>query len=81
MKSIDLVRLAKLYAGHRGLALSTVATYAQRDGKFFARLENSGGCTLKVAARVLGWLSDNWPTDLEWPSDIPRPPRAKREAA
>ena len=81
MKSIDLVNLAALYAAHVGLTVSTVATYAQRDGKFFARLAEGGGCTLRVAERNLRWFSDNWPNDLEWPRDIVRPPKGKREAA
>ena len=30
---------------------------------------------------ALNYFSAIWPADLEWPSDIPRPPKAKREAA
>lgn len=78
---IHLVTLAQIYAGHVGLAVSTVATYAQRDGKFFSRLEAGGDCTSRVSNRVCTWFVDHWPADLTWPSDIPRPPKSKKEAA
>lgn len=81
MDSIKLVTIAQIYASHRGLALSTVSTYAAQDGKFFGSLRDGAGCTLRRAARVLDWFSANWPTDLEWPRDIPRPAKGKREAA
>jgi len=82
MKPIDLVRLAELYANHLGLSTGTVATYAQRDGKFFGRLKDGGDCTLRVASRITVWFSDHWPDDLMWPADIPRPTKStKTEAA
>lgn len=81
MNAIDLVRLAEEYARHCGLTLSTVSTYAQRDGKFFDRLRGGGCCTLRVAERNVRWFDSNWPRDLEWPRDIPRPSKSKKEAA
>lgn len=80
MKTETLVTLAETYAAHRGLALSTVSTYAATDGKFFPELKKGAGCTLRRAARVLAWFSDNWPADLEWPRDIPRPAQKRRVA-
>ena len=80
MKTETLVTLAETYAAHRGLALSTVSTYAATDGKFFPELKKGAGCTLRRAARVLDWFSDNWPADLEWPHDIPRPATKRRVA-
>lgn len=76
-----LVAIAEAYATHRGLALATVSTYAARDGKFFGSLQGGASCTLRRADRVLGWFSENWPADLEWPRDIPRPPKSKKEKA
>jgi hypothetical protein len=80
MKTSDLVRLADAYARHRSLSMSTVSTYVRNDGKFFDKLKGSSGCTLKTAAAVLKWFSDNWPVDLEWPGDLDRPSKAKRAA-
>jgi hypothetical protein len=65
--------LADLYAGHTGLTLSTVATYAIQNSRFFDRLEQGGSCTFKTAGRMVNWFSDNWPADLEWPRGIARP--------
>ena len=82
MKTDTLIGLAEAYAAHRGLTLSTVSTYADNDGKFFPELKRGASCTLRRAARVLSWFDENWPADLEWPRDIPRPqPRKKKESA
>ena len=81
METKTLTELAEGYAAHTGLKLSTVSTYAACDGKFFRNIGAGAGCTLKKAARLVAWFSDHWPCDLEWPRDIPRPPRNKKEAA
>lgn len=81
MNTETLVTLAETYAEHRGLALSTVSTYAATDGKFFPELKKGASCTLRRAHRVLSWFGANWPADLEWPRDIPRPTKGKKEAA
>lgn len=81
MDTKTLVNLAEDYAGHNGLKLSTVSTYAANDGKFFGRLKDGAGCTLRKASALLAWFSDHWPEDLEWPRHIPRPPRGTRSAA
>jgi len=81
MDKRDLVRLGELYAAHVGLELSTVSTYAANDGKWLASLRGSASCTLRKAAVVMLWFSDRWPSDLDWPADIPGPPKPKKEAA
>lgn len=77
-----IVQLANAYAAHRGLKLSTVSTYAAKDGKLFARFSNAqASCTLRRAEILLCWFSEHWPADLAWPRDIPRPTKSKKEAA
>jgi len=79
MNTDMLIKLAETFAAHRGLKLSTVSTYAAVDGKFFRELKSGAGCTLRRADRVLNWFHNNWPDDLAWPSDVPRPEaRAKK---
>lgn len=80
MDTQTLVKLAESYGAHRGLKLSTVSTYAATDGKFFGRLKSGAGCTLRKASVLIAWFSDNWPEDLEWPSDIARPNPKQRAA-
>lgn len=77
MNTADLIEQAKTYSGHTGRTLSTIGSYAVRDGKFFDRLGRGGNCTLKTAQRIVSWFDENWPADLEWPSDIPRPSEVK----
>lgn len=81
MDKRDLVKLGEFYAAHVGLKLSTVSTYAANDGKWLAGLKGSTSCTLRKASSVVAWFSDNWPSDLAWPADIPRPDKPKKEAA
>lgn len=80
MNTQSLLHLAQIYADHRGLKLSTVATYAARDGKFFKSLAAGSGCTLGKAARIIDYFDANWPEDLEWPAAVSRPSRKRRTA-
>ncbi|TNF16795.1 MAG: hypothetical protein EP320_00600 [Rhodobacteraceae bacterium] len=80
MKVQDLVTLAKAYKTHRGLKMSSLGAYSANDGKFFTRLEQGGGCTIKTAQKVIDWFDQNWPADLEWPHGLERP-STKRSAA
>lgn len=80
VKTEHLIRLGLAYAAHARFELSTVSTYAANDGKWLARLQGGASCTLRKAEVVCQWFADHWPSDLEWPADIPRP-TAKKEAA
>lgn len=73
MNTDMLIALAETLSAHRGLKLSTVSTYAAGDGKFFGSLKSGSGCTIRRAENVLNWFHENWPDDLAWPQDIPRP--------
>lgn len=77
----DLVKLAQTMSKHTGLSLSTIGTYGANDGKLFSRWGSGGGCTLKTSSALLRWFSNAWPDELMWPDEIPRPPRARKEAA
>ncbi|MFN4191857.1 MAG: hypothetical protein ACK4FR_02845 [Tabrizicola sp.] len=79
--SNHLLCLADLYGLHHGLSHWRVSYLVRGDGQFFHKLKTGKSCTLRTAARVLSWFSDNWPEDLEWPAEIARPPKSKREAA
>jgi hypothetical protein len=81
MGSDTIKRIAEIYAGHQGLKLSTLGAYVVNDGKFFTRIANGGDCRSRTVIRVLQWFADHWPSDLEWPRDIPRPAASLRRAA
>ena len=50
-----------------------------RNPSFFPQLTEGRTCTLRIYCRVIQWFSDNWPADLAWPSDIPRPAPTRKE--
>lgn len=80
MTNEQIKTLFAAYCGHTKRKPSTVGNYAVNDGKFFERIEGGRTCTISTAQKLLGWLSDHWPADLEWPRGIPRPIRSKEAA-
>ena len=72
--------LAETMATHQGVTHYAISMRALGKGDFFKKLIAGGDCRTATAARVLSWFDANWPADLEWPRDIPRP-TAKRRVA
>ena len=70
----NITRLINQAADAMGVSPGTIGSYAGGSGDFYGRLEAGCDITSRRAARVVQWLSDNWPEDLPWPADIPRPP-------
>lgn len=81
MEQTNLIKLAELMARHISRSEATVSTWCVGHARLFKRLRENQGCTIKTANRALHWFHTNWPEDLEWPSDIPRPKKPKKEAA
>ena len=77
MTEEQLLNLARVLAEHRGWTLSTVATYAAGDGKFFKRVEEGTSPRGNTIRRVADWFDENWGDDLDWPASIPRPSHPK----
>ena len=77
-----MITLATTLAAHDGVTHFAISMRALGKGDFFKNLMAGGDCRTTTAARVLSWFDENWPADLEWPRDIPRPqPRKKKESA
>ena len=77
----DTLLLMKHYALRRRVALTTLGRHIVSNSTLAERLA-SGRVTVATVRRVEQWLSDNWPDDLDWPADIPRPaPRREGKAA
>ena len=68
-----LWRLCTIFAARTRRRLSTVSRLATGSGETIARLRNGRTITMRRAARALQYLSDHWPDDQEWPTEIPRP--------
>jgi hypothetical protein len=71
-----LSTLCDAYASHFNVSHWRVSFLARGDGQFFKKMREGKSCTLRTATRVFQWFSDHWPTDLEWPADVPRPPKS-----
>lgn len=60
---------------------STVARLSTGDWRFFDRLKEGASFTARKYDTVMAWFSVNWPDDVVWPHDVPRPfPRAANDA-
>ena len=82
MMPSDVIKLIDAAAEASGLSPHTIGRYASGNGNFYGRLKRGLDLTTRRAARVIQWLSDHWPEDLDWPSDIPRPtPNPDRKEA
>ena len=77
----DTLTLMRLYAKRRRVELTTLGRLMRSSSTVAERLAE-GRVTVATVRRIERWLSDNWPDDLDWPADIPRPaPRPEDEAA
>ena len=79
----DLLAVCDAFRSPSGLSESRLGTLTAGNPSFYPRLRTGASCTVKLYGRVLEWFSRNWPADLEWPPDVPRPEPSpeKRRAA
>jgi len=54
---LNLISLAQAFSEGTSLKLSTISTYAAKDGKFLTRIMSGGGCTTRRAVRVMVWCN------------------------
>jgi len=80
VSKVALITLAETLATHQGVTHFAISMRALGKGDFFKKLMAGGDCRTATAARVVTWFDANWPSDLEWPADIPRP-KQKKEVA
>lgn len=78
----QLIQVATIYAQAAGLASGSASRRVFKDGKTLPRLMAGGDVTTGTFESAMAWFAANWPADLDWPSDIPRPaPQQPNEAA
>lgn len=80
MISEHLITLVQTLAVHTGRSEATLSNKAAGNATLFERLREGKGCNILTAEKVLNWFAANWPDDLEWPRDVPRP-SSKKDAA
>lgn len=81
MDNLHLIALAETYGSHVRRSEATISNHIAGHARLFSRLRSGKGCTVKTYQRALHWFSSNWPCDLEWPADIPRPSGKSEDAA
>lgn len=69
----NVVILSKLYADTTGRQITTVGRLCCGDSRLVKRLKCHGSLSRRVYLRITQWFSNNWPHNLPWPDDIPRP--------
>lgn len=70
----QLLALAASLAKHQGVTHYAISQRLLGRGDFFAKLQQPNrDIRYGTYKRVLISFSKCWPTDLEWPADIPRP--------
>lgn len=72
-----LTTCAAAYGSAKGIGLATVARLAAGDWRFFERIEGGASFTARKYDATMAWFSVNWPMNLDWPSDVPRPASAE----
>ncbi len=69
-----LVMLASTLAEFIDRSEATISNrILPKNSRLFSRLRAGLGCTVQTYEKAFRWFSENWPEDLEWPSDVPRP--------
>jgi hypothetical protein len=69
-----LIACASAYAAAREVSLATLGRLAAGDWRFFDRLDDDGKTfTARKYDEVIGWFSDRWPENADWPPEVPRP--------
>ena len=81
MKITDqLLALSGPLSAHLDRSEATISNWIVGHARLFSRLRADLGCNTDTAEKALRWFSTNWPADLAWPRDIPRPPKSKEAA-
>ena len=73
MSSHQIVLLLHLMAHHTGRTPGTVGHMVSGRRDTYPRLARGHDLVSRRATQIMQRLSDHWPADLDWPSDIPRP--------
>ena len=73
MEYEHIITISERLADFQGRSLATISNKCVGHARLFTRLKSGHGCNVKTFKIAMAWLSNHWPEDLEWPSDIPRP--------
>lgn len=69
----DLLTLSRIYMDAARVEGTTLSHRMFDDGKKLGALESGADIQVRRCERAIQWLSDNWPADAIWPTEIERP--------
>lgn len=74
MLTVDhLLRLADVYRSATALEEVTLSHRLFADSKKLSAMRDGADITVTRFNNALLWFAANWPADVAWPTDIPRP--------
>lgn len=79
----QLIAVTDVYGSALGIGRKRVSTIVLNRGATLDLVaEGKADVGTKTLERAMQWLSDNWPSDAEWPEGVERPvPEPSPEAA
>lgn len=69
----QLLTVVDAFCAARGISEARASTLIFNGGGRIKQLRDGRDIGVLTSLSALRWLSDNWPEESEWPSDIPRP--------
>jgi hypothetical protein len=75
-----ILETARAYCAARGLSISRVSTIVFNDGKKLDLIASGRDLHTAKYEHAMAWFSENWPEDVDWPADVPRPEPARGAA-
>ncbi|WP_297780068.1 hypothetical protein [uncultured Roseovarius sp.] len=76
-----ILSLTEAFTAHEAISHWALSKRLMGKGDFIDRLLKGGDVRTQTAEAFIRKLSRAWPTDLEWPRDIPRPSSKQEDAA
>jgi hypothetical protein len=78
----QIINLARAYAAHVAVPLTTVSKRAFAESKLLDKVaDGRASMTLSRAEQGVVWFAAHWPDGLEWPDGIARPTEPDKQEA
>nr|WP_319513825.1 hypothetical protein [uncultured Cohaesibacter sp.] len=77
----QLLTVATTYGEAHKKPLSAVSRQFFNSGTRLGAIEDGGTLTVRSFEKAMQEFSEHWPSNVEWPSDIPRPSVAEGDKA
>ncbi len=69
----QIIVVADRYAEAAGIGRKRVSTIVLNRGSKLDDIAEGGDLTTGTFEKAMEWFSKNWPAEVDWPADVPRP--------